>query len=78
MNGFAFAEVPPEELALASSLFYLLRQLGGSVGVALCATLVEARGDRGAALAFALVAITAPLSLWPMRRARQAQAAGSP
>ncbi len=67
MNAFAFADVPEGDLAIGASLFYLLRQLGGSVGVALCALSVHAHGDAGAALAFALVALSAPLAILPMR-----------
>lgn len=66
MNGFAFASVPEPELATSASLFYLLRQLGGAVGVALCASVMDAFGTRGTMAAFAALAVTAPLSLLPM------------
>jgi len=68
MNAFAFADMPEGDLATSASLFYLLRQLGGSVGVALCALLLHAHGEAaGAAAAFLLLALTAPLAILPMR-----------
>ncbi len=71
MNAFAFAEVPEQDLATSASLFYLLRQLGGSIGVALCAQAVHTHGEAGAALCFLVLALSAPLAILPMRfRAR--------
>lgn len=80
MNGFAFESLPEADLATASSLFYLLRQLGGSIGVALTALAVDASPGRGMTLVFVGMAATAPLSLLPLRpwqrtRALKAEAA---
>lgn len=66
MNGFAFDQVPQRELATASSFFYLLRQLGGSLGVALCALVMDRLGVRGTVMAFVVLAVTAPVSLVPL------------
>ena len=80
MNGFAFDAVPPEELVAASGFFYVLRQLGGSLGVALCALAMAGVGTRGTVGAFLALAATAPLALVPMaladaRRGRGRRAA---
>ncbi|MFL5436390.1 MAG: hypothetical protein ACJ784_17905, partial [Myxococcales bacterium] len=52
------------------SLFYLLRQLGGSAGVALCALALDRLGDGGLPATFAALAIAAPLALVPMAWAK--------
>lgn len=81
MNGFAFEALPEAELATSASLFYLLRQLGGAVGVALCAGAMDAWGTRGSVASFVALALAAPLSLLPLaaaesrRRASRARAA---
>lgn len=69
MNGFAFATMPEQDLAISASLFYLLRQLGGSVGIALAAGALDSWGQKGTVGAFVIVALTAPLSLVPMAAA---------
>lgn len=66
MNGFAFGAVPEGEVATAASLFYVLRQLGGSLGIALAAGALDSFGTTGMVAAFAVLALTAPLSLLPM------------
>lgn len=66
MNGFAFETVPAAELATSASLFYVLRQLGGSVAVALGAGVLDAFGTMGTVASFAVLALTAPLALVPM------------
>jgi MFS family permease len=67
MNGFAFETLPDEDLATSASLFYLLRQLGGSIGVALTAQVLDANRGAGMTAVFFALAATAPLSLMPMR-----------
>ena len=75
MNGFAFEGIDGHDLSTAASLFYVLRQLGGTVGVALAATALDASARAGMVGAFGVLAIAAPLSLLPMLAvARQAQA----
>ena len=75
MNGFAFEGIDGHDLSTAASLFYVLRQLGGTVGVALAATTLDASARAGMVGAFGVLAIAAPLSLLPMLAvARQAQA----
>jgi MFS transporter, DHA2 family, multidrug resistance protein len=66
MNGFAFEGIDGHDLSTAASLFYVLRQLGGTVGVALAAIALDAFGGTGTVAAFGVLAITAPLSLLPM------------
>jgi DHA2 family multidrug resistance protein len=66
MNGFAFETLPDEDLATSASLFYLLRQLGGSIGVALTAQVLDANRGAGMTAVFFALAATAPLSLMPM------------
>ena len=78
MNGFAFDEMPDEEVATSASLFYLLRQLGGSVGVALCALALDRLGDAGLPATFAALAIAAPLALLPMAWAKREQRLAAP
>jgi DHA2 family multidrug resistance protein len=68
MNGLAFEKLPDEDLATSASLFYLLRQLGGSIGVALTALVLDANRGIGMTSVFVALAATAPLSLVPMRR----------
>lgn len=75
MNGFAFESVAGEDLAVSASLFYLLRQLGGSLGVALVASALDRFGREGTVAAFAALAVIAPLSLWPMAAAAPDQEA---
>src|SRR5207248_3026226 len=65
MNGFAFEDMPDEEVATSASLFYLLRQLGGSAGVALCALALDRLGDAQMPATFAALALAAPLALVP-------------
>src|SRR5258708_15003817 len=67
MNGFAFEALPAEDLATSASIFYLLRQLGGSIGVALTAQVLDANRGAGMTAVFFALAATAPLSLMPMR-----------
>ena len=71
MNGFAFEDMPDEEVATSASLFYLLRQLGGSAGVALCALALDRLGDAQMPATFAALALAAPLALVPMAVARR-------
>jgi DHA2 family multidrug resistance protein len=71
MNGFAFETLPDEDLATSASLFYLLRQLGGSIGVALTALVLDANRGIGVPSVFFALAATAPLSLLPMRRLQE-------
>jgi DHA2 family multidrug resistance protein len=78
MNGFAFEEIPDEEVATSASLFYLLRQLGGSAGVALCALALDRLGDTGLPATFAALAIAAPLALLPMAWAKREQRLAAP
>ena len=66
MNGFAFADVPDADIATSASLFYLLRQLGGSIGVALSAVALDTWSTGGMTAAFFVLAGSAPLSLLPM------------
>jgi DHA2 family multidrug resistance protein len=66
MNGFAFQAMRDEDLATSASLFYLLRQLGGTVGVALAASALDSFGPRGMVGALGALALTAPLSLLPI------------
>jgi MFS transporter, DHA2 family, multidrug resistance protein len=66
MNGFAFDAVPEPEIATSASLFYLLRQLGGALGIALCAGAVDSFGAQGSVASFTALALAAPLSLLPM------------
>jgi MFS transporter, DHA2 family, multidrug resistance protein len=73
MNGFAFEGIDGHDLSTSASLFYVLRQLGGSVGVALAAAALDAFGGPGMMGAFGVLAIAAPLSLLPMLAVRQAQ-----
>jgi DHA2 family multidrug resistance protein len=78
MNGFAFEDVPDEEVATSASLFYLLRQLGGSVGVALCALALDRLGEVGMPATFAALALAAPLALVPMALARRERRIAAP
>jgi DHA2 family multidrug resistance protein len=76
MNGFAFEGIDGHDLSTAASLFYVLRQLGGTVGVALAAIALDAFGGTGTVAGFGVLAVTAPLSLLPMlavTRAAQAR-----
>ncbi|HWE22583.1 MAG TPA: DHA2 family efflux MFS transporter permease subunit [Myxococcales bacterium] len=66
MNGFAFEGIDGHDLSTAASLFYVLRQLGGTIGVALSATALDAFGGTGTVGAFGVLAVAAPLSLLPM------------
>ena len=66
MQGFAFESVPDEDVATSASLFFLLRQLGGSVGVALAAVALDQHANAGMTAAFFLLALMAPISLIPM------------
>ncbi|GAC1548561.1 MAG: MDR family MFS transporter [Myxococcales bacterium] len=66
MQGFAFESIPDPDVPTSASLFFLLRQLGGSVGVALSAVALDQRGNDGMTAAFFLLALTAPISLLPM------------
>lgn len=66
MQGFAFESMPDEDVATSASLFFLLRQLGGSVGVALSAVALDQSGSAGMTAAFFLLALTAPIALVPM------------
>ena len=72
MNGFGFERIPGDELAMSASFFYLLRQLGGSLGVALCALAMSERHPSGGVAAFVFLAATAPLSLIPLARVARA------
>jgi len=71
MNGFAFEGIEGHDLATSASLFYLSRQLGGSLGVALAAGALDAFGGPAMVGGFALLAATAPLSLLPMLAAER-------
>jgi MFS transporter, DHA2 family, multidrug resistance protein len=66
MNGFAFEGIDGHDLSTSASLFYLVRQLGGTVGVALSALALDGFGAAAAAPAFLVLALTAPLSLLPL------------
>jgi DHA2 family multidrug resistance protein len=66
MQGFAFESMPDEDVATSASLFFLLRQLGGTVGVALASVALDRHGEEGMTVAFFLLALTAPISLVPM------------
>jgi MFS transporter, DHA2 family, multidrug resistance protein len=77
MNGFAFEGIDGQDLSTSASLFYLLRQLGGTVGVALAAGALDAFGQGGMVGAFVALAATASISLLPMAAAeRRAEASG--
>jgi MFS transporter, DHA2 family, multidrug resistance protein len=77
MNGFAFEGIDGHDLSTSASLFYLLRQLGGTAGVALAAVALDGFGQAGMVAAMVALAATAPLSLLPMAAAgRRAEAAG--
>ncbi len=39
----ALGSLPPERLKMASGLFNLMRNLGGAIGIAWCATLMNSR-----------------------------------
>ncbi len=77
MNGFAFEGVDGHDLSTSASLFYLLRQLGGTVGVALAAGALDGFGPAGMVAAFVVLAAAAPISLLPMAAAeRRGQPSG--
>jgi len=78
MNGFAFEDMPDNEVATSASLFYLLRQLGGSAGVALCALALDRLGDSRLPATFAVLALAAPLALVPMAIARRERRFAAP
>jgi DHA2 family multidrug resistance protein len=79
MNGFAFGAMRDEDLSTSASLFYLVRQLGGTIGVALAADALDLLGQRGMVAALVALALTAPASLWPIRAAdRRARAEEAP
>jgi len=78
MNGFAFEDMPDGEVATSASLFYLLRQLGGSAGVALCALALDRIGEAGMPATFAGLALAAPLALVPMAVARRERRFAAP
>jgi len=78
MNGFAFEDMPDDEVATSASLFYLLRQLGGSAGVALCALALDRLGDARLPATFAVLALAAPLALVPMAIARRERRFAAP
>jgi len=74
MNGFAFALMSGRDSATSASLFYLSRQLGGSLGIALSASALDAfGGPRASTYGFVALALAAPLSVvpivWRVRRA---------
>jgi DHA2 family multidrug resistance protein len=77
MNGFAFEGIDGHDLSTSASLFYLLRQLGGTAGVALAAVALDGFGQTGMVVGLVLLAAAAPLSLVPMaaasRRAARAE-----
>jgi len=75
MNGFAFEGIDGHDLATSASLFYVLRQLGGTVGVALSAAALDAFAGAGMVGAFAVLAAAAPLSLLPIVAASRAERA---
>ena len=66
MNGFAF-----EGISTSASLFYMLRQLGGTAGVALAASALDGFGQTGMVAALVVLAVAAPLSLVPMAAANR-------
>ncbi len=77
MNGFAFEGIDGHDLSTSASLFYLLRQLGGTAGVALAAVALDGFGQTGIVVGLLLLAAAAPLSLVPMAAAsRRAASAG--
>ena len=77
MNGFAFEGIDGHDLSTSASLFYMLRQLGGTAGVALAAAALDRFGSPGMVGAFLVLAAAAPLSLVPMAAAsRRAASAG--
>ena len=77
MNGFAFEGIDGHDLSTSASLFYLLRQLGGTAGVALSAVVLDAFGRSGMVAALIALAAAVPLSLLPMSAAnRRAEASG--
>jgi MFS transporter, DHA2 family, multidrug resistance protein len=79
MNGFAFGAMRDEDLSTSASLFYLVRQLGGTIGVALAADALDSLGQRGMVGALVVLALTAPASLLPIRAAdRRARAGTAP
>ncbi len=71
MNGFAFEGIDGHDLSTSASLFYLLRQLGGTVGVALGASALDGFGQSGMVWGFVVLAATAPVSLVPMAAAER-------
>ncbi len=76
MNGFAFEGIDGHDLSTSASLFYMLRQLGGTAGVALAASALDGFGQTGMVAALLVLAAAAPLSLVPMAAARRAASAG--
>ncbi len=70
MNGFAFATMPGRDTATSASLFYLSRQLGGSLAIALLAAAFDAHGQSASVYGFIALAALAPLSVAPIALAR--------
>ena len=71
MNGFAFEGIDGHDLSTSASLFYMLRQLGGTAGVALAASALDGFGQTGMVAALVVLAVAAPLSLVPMAAANR-------
>ena len=65
LNNLALGNLAPNKLAQASGIYNLLRQLGGSVGIALSATLYSFRNATGASCcATPAPSTTPPSSAW--------------
>jgi DHA2 family multidrug resistance protein len=76
MQGFAFAHMPERDTPTAASLFYLLRQLGGSVAIALLATGLDRGGQGAIPWGFVALGLAAPLSVAPIVLRRRELSAG--